>query len=774
VTNESFVDGFFKGDWIPSVKQEMNIVSEVVGAASNVANVVADSVDAVARTLGGRPADTPNIGAAPGRACLTLPYMANGGSMVTEGQMLAMSAKPSRIPSPANFGVAEPGGCIADLCRPTFLQTAKLRKADGPGAILASGWLNPSPNISTARLGQNIQPTSCGYVCSKFRNWRGAVEIKLDVIAPKAAMARLAFIALPMRSELPTSIEEVTSNYIALVDVRDGQMSHTFVVDYAGDTPRKLVPNGPSNLSNSFGRWAIMVYNQLSGPSFIPSEVDVNIFFGMRDIHLDTWGMNNLSLKTYSADVAYGSVYAQKERDEDDFVLYSKQEMMAVRQTDSLESSTEISVLPHGSAGYEALDGEIRYVEETLRRFVPVYTETYTEAGLDTNGFSLIDLFQCPKNTSNKNELISAFAWWGSMFGGFSGNIKFMVNSYSYGVYVCFVPSARTARVDALDLVGSAEAKEDPRRGIMSGFIPFGLMNQYTNGSIFLSNWITQQRYVRLRHEDEGTVDDDSLGALLSVIPEGVNDSRLNIFAALADGALFGLPINVPRVVVNLSNVAGDNYPTPYGAFTIGEYITLNHDPTSGITAVIPQATLEKTQSAKADGSSNPPVVKQQCTSLRLRTDLFGEAALRALGFIIPTGSDINYDPDMETTIDVKLQDIYAIPVVTVISFDAKAVPTLDPFLEQDVLLAGQDSAFDDTGITYSPGQQAIVISPWQDEFLTAVWDVNPATEFAVPFPNTGILTFQPTSTVVVGGVTYGNVTAHTATPTLKDALYVA
>lgn len=770
--NASFVASFFKGDWIPS-KQEMDVVSRVAGTAANVADIVADSVDAVAKTLGGRPADAPNIGANPGRACLTLPYLANGASTVSEGQMLAMSAKPTRVPSPANFGIADPGGRIETLCRPTFYQTVKLRKADGPGVILASGWLNPAPILSTARLGQNIQPTACGYVTSRFKFWRATVEIKVDVIAPKAALARIVFIALPMRTEIPASIEDIASNYLATVDVRDGAMSHTFLVDYAGDTPRKQVPNGPATLDNSFGRWAIMVYNQLSGPSFIPSEVDVNIFFGLRNVRVDTWGMNNLSLRAYVGEIPYTStIQVDQEKEKDDFVLYTKQEMMAVRQTNSLDTSSEIAVLPHGSDSYEALDGDIQFVEETLRRFVPVLSERNADALSGCNAINLVDLFQVTK--VDTIETISAFAWWGSMFGGFSGNLKFMVTSFARAVYVGFLPSARITRADALDLVGSAEFASDPRRTLMSGFIPFGLLNEYTNGSIFLSNWIAQQRYARLRHDDEGTTDDNTLGAIMALVPDGPNTSRLNIFAAFADGALFGLPINVPRVIVNSANVAGDNYPTPYGAFTIGEYITFNHDPAASLTATIPQATLEKAQSAKSDGSSNPPVAKQQCTSLRLRTDLFSVADLRAFGFTIPTGSDINYDPDMDTTVDIKLTNIFAIPVVTVISFDSSAVPTLAPFTVQEVLLSGQDSAFDDTGITYNPGQQAVVISPWQDEFLTAVWGISVATEKAVPFPNTGVLTYNPTSTVVVGGTTYGNITAHTATPTEKDALYVA
>eukprot|EP00994_Dinema_validum_P002679 NODE_15_length_4092_cov_55.990106_g11_i0.p1 GENE.NODE_15_length_4092_cov_55.990106_g11_i0~~NODE_15_length_4092_cov_55.990106_g11_i0.p1 ORF type:complete len:1321 (+),score=114.08 NODE_15_length_4092_cov_55.990106_g11_i0:504-3965(+) len=273
-----------------------NVVAEGAQALSNVARTVGKTVEKVADTFG---FDNPNIGTQPSRFVPSTPYLMNGATQVSEAQVMAMNASPNRLPSTAHFGISESQTTFESLCKPVFRDTITVSQdVDVAGTIIYEGWLTCAPVLTLATAGDTVQPLACGYVASRFQTWQADIDIILDFVFPKVATMRVAFAFFPMQTEIPQTIDGLQSSYVSFRDIKDGSTTHHFRVPYQGNTPRKDVPNGPPTLDNSFGRFAVYVFNELATPA--PSTgplFDVNILYGLSNVTFDNWGLNNHSLR---------------------------------------------------------------------------------------------------------------------------------------------------------------------------------------------------------------------------------------------------------------------------------------------------------------------------------------------------------------------------------------------------------------------------------------------------------------------------------------------
>lgn len=170
-----------------------------------------------------------------------------------------------------------------------------------PGTVLVQIPIYPRyANTSSVTIAgndyQQMNPTFLSYLATFFRYWRGSISYRMDFISTQFHTGRLAVIFIPNNDlEIPDNLSLLTNYPTRILDVHE-QKSFDFAAPFVSATPRKevflqeahLVPGTSLSDLNITGFFQIVVYTQLTAPSTVADNIDVNIYVGAgEDFELD-------------------------------------------------------------------------------------------------------------------------------------------------------------------------------------------------------------------------------------------------------------------------------------------------------------------------------------------------------------------------------------------------------------------------------------------------------------------------------------------------------
>lgn len=262
--------------------------------------------------------------------------------------------------------------------------------AQVPGTVLVQIPIYPRyANVNTVTIADNeyqqMNPTFLSYLATFFRYWRGSISYRMDFISTQFHTGRLAVVFIPNNdNNIPEALNLLTNYPTRILDVHE-QKSFDFTAPFVSATPRKEVFIQESKLVsgtslsdlNIVGYYQIVVYTQLTAPTTVADNIDINIYVGAGE--------------DFELDVPIGAPghcfrpppTSSLEEDEELFEAQSATDPVPLRSEDRFSnnfSGKQTSLV----APLNSFNNQVVDVRDLGRRFCYVETRNMTFAGVNT------------------------------------------------------------------------------------------------------------------------------------------------------------------------------------------------------------------------------------------------------------------------------------------------------------------------------------------------------------------------------------------------------
>lgn len=190
-----------------------------------------------------------------------------------------------------HFGTTEDEMSLSYLwSKPTVWKTFDWRAVDPKGTpLITPGHLCPLEDAFDGVWqagGPSFVPPLRDYVVAPFAMWSGSLVYDLEIVASAFHAGKIFFGVHFGSKDAPTTIDGLTAQYGAYIDLNEGKHHFRFVVPYVANLPAKRIPNcsranipnGADELNYHNGRYTITVINQLVAPDGSAQSVQINMW----------------------------------------------------------------------------------------------------------------------------------------------------------------------------------------------------------------------------------------------------------------------------------------------------------------------------------------------------------------------------------------------------------------------------------------------------------------------------------------------------------------
>lgn len=198
------------------------------------------------------------------------------------GERFELEHKSLNPASKDTFGTAESEMLTSNLIS-RFHRVATLRWDSSalPGKVLATYPISPSIGSVVAGVSNTVGPMNA--LAQMATWWRGGIRLRVQVVASKFHSGRLLLTnhygVFDPATIINTTISERTNQYLAYVDIKNGQGVVDLTLPYVNKTRWSKVPK--ENVDPrycSLGLFAVSVMNRLTFPVSVADYVYINIY----------------------------------------------------------------------------------------------------------------------------------------------------------------------------------------------------------------------------------------------------------------------------------------------------------------------------------------------------------------------------------------------------------------------------------------------------------------------------------------------------------------
>ena len=740
-----------------NVKQQM--MSEVVSKVSNVAKVVAKTVDEVI-PLAGR--DNPTVSLNPDQFVLMHPYNPNTSQVRRAVTMSTEPATTKPAATPADFGV-DIKQSFDVLCRPCWFDTVVISPDTAWQAkdIIATGVITPGPNLGKGRLNTIVQPLSCEYHLCKFRTLSATFLLKLRFVLALPVGLRVAAAFLPGVYEVPEDISQIQKTFTHYFQVTGEETEFTLRCPWYYKNPRLYTINGQLSPANSIGIWIVWLVQTPSIPSAAPKKIYVNMFWGLENITADQWGLVNdtIDVLPLTAELPNEIVDCKMEKYQQSIWHRVTQQMFSADRPTNASTGKIVEVGTVAKPPGLPITTPINNWEELGGRSFPVVRK---EIPANSSLFSSWDpaWHLGAERHPDMPEYFrtTPLSMLGQPFSAFIGDFQYYIASDSSEMIVLLNSSPRLSLADFKALVGDSTTSQQTTTS------PVVYTNKaFSPHLMFKTTWIVQNRFVRIpKTQFDSGSSFEYCGVHLLVTNSSSAPTFVNIYVSLSDTFTFGYQNVIPRLQFRETNVGNDSWPPPIGEAQIGEYLLLVHDP-DGVDFpwLDHREIFEQAINAKIQGEVKVPQrIKRPCAQATVRTNLFTATQLRELGLIDSPSDTITFQSNVITEVRTNLTVVVVIPVLTSIRWEPATTDIYIPDTVQRWTIEDPQGGVEDTSVTpavsYTVGRSAVASPPWSDGFLRYLWGISVTAEVPVPISSRSEILRAPHTRFAVDAVEYG------------------